>query len=630
MDERELINALVLGEEKDWEFKSAGGGLPGSLWETYSAMANTDGGAIVLGVEQGDQEFVPSSIPDPPRMKSDFWSTVNNRGKVSINLLSDEHVFIKELGGESLLVIRVPRAARNQRPVYVGQNPLVGTYRRNFEGDYHCTQEEVGRMLADRSDEPADSRILEGFTLDDLDEDTLKQYRQRFSARSPDHPWLTEDLSGLLEKLGARRRDRRAGEEGITAAGLMMFGKDEVIRDPQAVSEFHLDYREKLSDDPEVRWTDRLTSDGTWVCNLFQFYQKVIQRLTADLKIPFHLEKDMFRKDDTPVHEAIREALVNTLIHADYRGQGGVIVEKYRDRLEMSNPGSLLVSFEQILRGGVSECRNKSIQKMFQMIGGGEQAGSGMDKIRKGWRSQQWRSPRMRETVQPDRVQMVLPKISMLPEESVNRLKARFGSRFGRLKPIERNALVTVDVEEQVSNARMQEISAAHPTDITKMLQGLVSKSFLVQVGQKRGTYYRLSGEEAVDVGKGDSAHKESDSAHKEPDSAHKMDLVYKTLRQEEALQVLTDENVMEIVRAAGPALSKGRRSPGETRDIVAQACKDRYLTAVQIGTLLQRNPLGVQKRFLKSLINEGVLELKYPDEPNRPDQAYTTRKEGD
>jgi ATP-dependent DNA helicase RecG len=68
------------------------------------------------------------------------------------------------------------------------------------------------------------------------------------------------------------------------------------------------------------------------------------------------------------------EAVVNARIHADYKGQGGVVIERYADRFELSNPGSLLVSREQLLRGGVSECRNKSLQLMTQMVGGGEPA----------------------------------------------------------------------------------------------------------------------------------------------------------------------------------------------------------------------------------------------------------------
>ena len=109
---------------------------------------------------------------------------------------------------------------------------------------------------------------------------------------------------------------------------------------------------------------------------------------------------------------------------------GGVVIERFADRIELSNPGTLLVSFEQLRRGAVSECRNPGLQRMFQLIGAGDKAGSGLDKIRRGWESQPWRSPTVRETTQPDRVQFTLPLVSLLPPESLARLRNLFGRDF--------------------------------------------------------------------------------------------------------------------------------------------------------------------------------------------------------
>ncbi|MCH9627502.1 MAG: hypothetical protein S4CHLAM2_11430 [Chlamydiales bacterium] len=283
----EILSYLNWEEGEDLEFKSAKGGLPKSLWETYSALANTRGGIILLGVENDGSV---SGIENISAIKRDFWNTINNRGKVSINLLKNEDVQDLRHPNGALIAIRVPQATRYQSPVFVGQNPLTGTYRRNAEGDYRCTEKEVGRMLSDRAEEPADSRILEHYTLDDLDFSSLKQYRQRFASLKPTHPWLSEDDQEFLCKLGGWRSCRASQKQGITVAGLLMFGREEILR--EVLPQYHVDYREKLSTQSDVRWTDRLTLDGTWPGNLFQFYLRVMQRLSADLKLPFQLDHD--------------------------------------------------------------------------------------------------------------------------------------------------------------------------------------------------------------------------------------------------------------------------------------------------------------------------------------------------
>src|SRR5690606_33540320 len=142
------------------------------------------------------------------------------------------------------------------------------------------------------------------------------------------------------------RKDRVSKKEGFTLAGVLMFGKESSITDKECCPNFFPDFREILSNDPNVRWTDRIYPDGTWESNLFQFYLKIWPRLSSSLPKPFQL-KNGVRQDETPAHIALREAFVNALIHSDYSAPGNIIIEHRTDSFKFSNPGTLLVSLEQ-------------------------------------------------------------------------------------------------------------------------------------------------------------------------------------------------------------------------------------------------------------------------------------------
>ncbi len=616
MNQTHLLEALELGEDRDREYKSARGGLPRSLWETYSAMANTEGGVIVLGVkEKSDGRFEIQGLPDSelPKLKSDFWSTINNRGHVSVNLLSDRDLEVATVSQKRVIIISVPMATRYRRPVFLGTNPMTGTYRRNFEGDYRCSETEVRGILMDASEEPPDSRILEHFDFDDIDLDTLMQYRNRFSARSSGHTWLSEDPEGLFRKLGGWRRDRTTGKEGITVAGLLMFGTHSAITAPEAVPGFHLDYQEQLSDDPAVRWTDRITFDGTWECNIFQFYQRVMPRLTVDLKIPFQLDSELFRKDETVVHEAIREAVVNALIHADYFGQGGVLIIRRRDGFELSNPGTLLLSLRQIISGGISECRNKTLQKMFAMIGGGEKAGSGVDKIRQGWKSQHWRWPWLITTTAPNRVRWNLPTVSLLSDKTLKYLQELFGSRFESLSEIGRMALALAYEEGGVTNPRLQQDSTMHSADISRELKSLVKSKFLKQSRSGRWAEYRLPDHSPS------LPHKEPRLPDKEPILPHKA--------SSKASEELAAEELTVLRGKASEARRLRRLPPEKTQEIIVLLCRDHYLTAERLADLLNRKVKTIRTHVGK-MVKEEKLFRRYPQDPTRSDQAYTSNSD--
>lgn len=124
------------------EAKKALGGLPKSIWETYSAFANTLGGIILLGVEENpDKSLHPVDLPDPDSLIREFWDLVNDPDKVSTNILSPEDVFPLVVDGKDIIVIHVPRADKNDRPIYIDGNP-TNAYYRNGEGDYRCDEEE--------------------------------------------------------------------------------------------------------------------------------------------------------------------------------------------------------------------------------------------------------------------------------------------------------------------------------------------------------------------------------------------------------------------------------------------------------------------------------------------------------
>ena len=140
-----------------------------------------------------------------------------------------------------------------------------------------------------------------------------------------------------------------------------------------------MDYREVLN--PTIRWTDRLhSSSGDWSGNLFDFYFRVYNKLIKDIKIPFKLEGGN-RIDDTPVHKVLREALANCLVNADFYVGRGIVVRKNQEYIVIENPGYVRIEKRQMLKGGISDPRNKTLMKMFNMIGIGERAGIGVPDI---------------------------------------------------------------------------------------------------------------------------------------------------------------------------------------------------------------------------------------------------------
>ncbi|MDR3292858.1 MAG: putative DNA binding domain-containing protein [Clostridiales bacterium] len=395
-------------EDNRLEAKKAAGGLPDSLWDTYSAFANTNGGMILLGVEElKDKSLKVVGVPNAEAQLKAFWDTVNNRTKVSVNILRGDNVSVEAVDGKSVIVINVPRAVRQDKPAYIKGNVYSGSYRRNGEGDYHCSASEVKNMVRDSGDITQDRLILDKTPMSVFCDETIAKYRTRFLNLKPKHVWANIPTEEFLLKIGAIKRSEEDNAFHPTVAGLLMFGYDyEILNE---FPNYFLDYREKFGTEGE-RWSDRIVSStGDWSGNVYDFYFRIQDKITSDLKIPFKLENGRDRIDDTPIHEAVREALTNALVHSDYYERRGLVVEKRKDGIVISNPGALRIAPTEALNGGVSDPRNGTMMLMLALVGIGERAGSGLANIRSVWKRQNWNVPKLQEQFNPDRTVLTLP-----------------------------------------------------------------------------------------------------------------------------------------------------------------------------------------------------------------------------
>ena len=143
---------------------------------------------------------------------------------------------------------------------------------------------------------------------------------------------------------------------------------------------------------------------------------KVYPKLISEYPVPFQMRDSLQRNDETKLHVAAREALVNSVIHADFKEEScSILIVKKEEYISYSNPSLLRLPIEQIYQGGISVPRNITLQKLFRFIGFGESAGSGYDKILEPSRLEGFKVPELSENQE---MRMTNLKLWVVKEES--------------------------------------------------------------------------------------------------------------------------------------------------------------------------------------------------------------------
>jgi len=614
---------LALKESFEVEFKKATGKdgkgkLPNDLLETYSAMANTNGGNIFLGIEEKGESIEIIGIKNPDSVIKELFDILNNPQKISQNILKNEDVQILSIEQKNIIWIKLPRASRKQRPIYKGQNPLTGTYIRQGEGDYKCKPECVKRFLAEQIEDSRDSQVLKNFDLDDIELSTFYAYRNIFKSHKPDHPFIELNDIEFLRNIGGYGKNRETGDVGLTKAGLLMFGKQRAIE--EVFPYYMVDYQERPRAVAERRWVDRIYPDGTWSGNIFDFYRKVIVKLYDNLKVPFSL-KNAQRQEDTPIHQAIREALINALVHADYSERLSILIVKRPDMFGFRNPGLMRIPLEIAIRGGESDCRNRNIQKMFMLIGYAEKAGSGIPKIFQAWKKYNFAKPLLYEKNEHHpQTLLELRTINLLSEETINELKSMFGSKFDELTEQEITILATAYIEEEINHKRILEILDMHPSDVSSVLKKLTESGFLQKNGVGKGSTYKLA-TEGIKTSTGGITEATGGITGATKGVTDITEGIRFYEKEEIPIEIL--EKIEKIIALI---VNKQRTKKEIMHSVIVEVCQFGYFSPDLLSKLLNRSKDRV-KDYISELVSQERLYPYFPS-PNSPKQAYTSKKE--
>ena len=383
-------------------------------------------------------------------------------------------------------------------------------------------------------------------------------------------------------------KDRRSGVEALTLAGLLMFGLPEAIREWRG--RHLIDFRSLPGTvDVHERWIDRITWEG----HLYGAFFTIFPGLTFNLPTPFELQ-DEVRSGQTAVHTALREALVNLLVHADYVESEASLILRSPDGFLFRNPGTSRVPEDDMLIGSRSDPRNPTIARMFRQIGLAEEAGTGIPKIVQLWRKLGFQLPDIHQNTDRYEFTIELRYAHLIPADDRKWLQS-LGDQWTEEEQL---ALVLAKHEGMVDNQRLRSLTGVHPADATAVLGKLRQRGLLDPQGGGSKTWYQLSPRLREDAGL--------------PDNSERVGI------SPEEWNVLAS-----IARPVHDALRQRKRPARTERDrTVVALCSRMPLALEELEELLGYTRSGM-RGIVQDLVKQRALQYRYPERPTHPHQRY-------
>lgn len=594
-----------------------------SILETICALANEpdlDGGWLLLGVAREEMALFPGyeveGVSDPDKLSSDIASQCAS----TFNLPLRVDITTEWLNDKAVIVVHVPEASPQDKPVYFKATGLPrGAYRRIGSTDQRCTEDDMAIFYQSRQQESFDAGIVADASLDDIDDDAVADYRKARAEVNPDAEELRWTDQELLQALKAIRRNTK-GQWQPTVAGLLLFGKSIALR--RCFPMTRVDYIRV----PGREWVpnpDRRFDTVELRAPMFSLLRRAQAAVLDDLPKAFGLEEGELQRVDKPVipQRALREVLVNALMHRSYRTQAPVQIIRYANRLEIRNPGFSLKSPEHLGEPG-SMPRNPVLAAVLHETRFAETKGSGIRAIREVMDAAGLAPPLFESDRGRDQFVTQFLFHHFLGEDDILWL-ARFKDLH--LSDQEARALIVAREAGVIDNATFRALNKVDPLTASATLRRLRDAGLLSQQGRGSATYYQPT-DKLMGVPEGLSSKPGLLSSNPDALSSNPEPLSGKSERQpgnpeQEARDALLSQLPGALAARVG-ALGQ-RHPPEQVWELVVALCEQRAWRVEELSLLMSRNAETIRQNYLRPLLAQKRIVMTLPETPNSPQQAY-------
>jgi ATP-dependent DNA helicase RecG len=633
----ELFTQLNSLDETPWIEAKLSSEVGKSLMETVNSYSNEPGlqeGYILIGVMAIQDSLFPEYKVVGVEYPDKIQQEIATQSAIMFNIPVRPIISVEKLEGKNVIVVKVNELDNLQKPVYFKKMGLPkGAMRRIGSTDMHCTEDDMV-IFYNNFGSSYDKTPILGTSINDIDENAIDRYRSLREKVLPTAEELTFNDDELLTALGCLNN-----EGTLTLAGLLIFGKSSAQR--RTFPMLRVDYIRVPGnlwvENPESRFTS-IDMRGPLLLNVY----KIIDAINSDLPKGFLMDKGQIQAQSIglPVL-ALREAIVNALMHRSYREHKATQIIRYDNRIEIINPGFSLKPEDKLGFPG-SETRNSFIAAVFHETNLAETKGSGIRAMRKLMIDAKLAPPTFESSREDNEFTTRLLLHHFLDEKDLLWL-TKFAS-FD-LNDSQKQALIFVREVGAIDNLTYRQMADCDALKATTDLRSMRKLDLLTLYGKGKGTYYR-SGEELVKVNTSHTTLNNSTELNKSSTEPINISTELNNISTEVQNIDVVDNETIEIIDEGISTEAKeinrkalmdelpstlqskihhmrGREIPEILENIILDICSNRAYKLAELGSLLNKGDNYLSRKYLKPLIDKNKLKFLYNDMVNHPNQAY-------